>query len=92
MDYRSYLKKSWEGSMPRSLLWQRALGNITLSNFKDIWAEMPNGIKNKLSLLISVVVSYRLLNYLMKVRVKNAIDAGRNLAWEAYELRMGKLS
>jgi glycosyltransferase involved in cell wall biosynthesis len=90
-SYRRSLRDLWESSMLSSILWQRALGNITLSNFRDVWVELPPGVGKKLALLFSVMLSYKTLNYLAKVRVKKGIKRGLPLEWEAYELRMEKL-
>jgi glycosyltransferase involved in cell wall biosynthesis len=90
--YRRQHKSLWLKSIPRSIIWQRALGNITFDNFREVWKELPSGSKNKLVLIASAIVSYKAMNNLAKIRVRKGMEAGRALSWEAYELRMGKVS
>jgi glycosyltransferase involved in cell wall biosynthesis len=90
--HRDSLKKIWKSSIISSIMWQRALGNITLTNFRKVFLELPPGASNKLALIVSLIVSFKALNYVAKVRVKKGMEGGRDLAWEAHELGMRKVT
>ena len=92
--YRSERQETWMKGLPKAILWQRALGNISWRNFAKVWENFPRGAKvSKFVLLFANLVSFRALNAVALFRVRRRIKNGYpDLTWELFELLSGRLN
>jgi glycosyltransferase involved in cell wall biosynthesis len=90
--FRRDMRVAWKRSLPRAILWQRALGNISWGNFTRLWLNFPRDTKvGKFVLILSMMISFRGLNAFALSRVRRRSKRGnRDLTWELFELLSGK--
>ena len=94
LQFRKEQKEAWRRRLPNAILWQRALGNIAWGNFEKLWVHFPPATKlSRLVLILSNLVSFRILNAVAIFRVRQRIKSGSvDQTWELYELLSGRLS
>jgi glycosyltransferase involved in cell wall biosynthesis len=93
-EFRAARQRSWRVTLPNAILWQRAVGNLSLVNLAKIWSHFPPGMYfAKFILISSALLSFRVLNSLAVSRVRRQIKQGNlDLNWELFELMSGRLN